>query len=332
MFKLLAGWLLPYYDPFRRRAMRRAARDLVTVSPWPGEEATSPEIAQLALLRLLWIQGEVHRMSMVQNLEATMLLARAAVETCIAGMYWLQDKDAAARLTGANAKALKQVLQFMADGEIVTPDALHDLASIIGQPKEPPSLLAMAQHMATSSGDQFGTDIYRRCYQPLSIFFAHPTGIAMLRHVRPDGQLRERPNPIWSRRLALHTIDACTARMAIAIAAQDGVSSRPFLDYANAHLARTPHPVMYMTSRGALRAIRPSRIPAAMRRLHELRRAVRDGELAAESYDRRKEMIKQAFAEIAQVLDTNLSDVQRDQILDMFAGMLADAPNVTPNA
>ena len=53
--------LLPYPDLLRRRRMRKSARRLIVSALWPEDHATSLDIAQLALLRLLWLQRETHR-------------------------------------------------------------------------------------------------------------------------------------------------------------------------------------------------------------------------------------------------------------------------------
>lgn len=109
--QLVAHRVLPYPDPVRRRRMRKLARDLVNCEPWPGNDATSLQIAQLAMLRLLWLERMTRRAATLQQRDATALLARSAVETCISSMYWLQTEDATSRLTGDNAKSLRKMLK-----------------------------------------------------------------------------------------------------------------------------------------------------------------------------------------------------------------------------
>jgi hypothetical protein len=81
--------LLPRPDLIQRRRVRSAARNLVTCSPWPGEDATGTDAAQLAVLRLLWLQRQVRRAVRGRHREASVMLARASVETCILGLYCL---------------------------------------------------------------------------------------------------------------------------------------------------------------------------------------------------------------------------------------------------
>jgi hypothetical protein len=145
--RFLAFYFLPYPDPWRRRRMRRAAGALVTCSPWPGEHASSAEIAQLALLRLLRLQREAHRSAALEAFEALLLLSRAAVETFIAGLYWLESDNAGAQLTGANARSLKRVLQFLGQTLGVPEDTLEDAVRLIGEPHKAPDLRRMSEVM-----------------------------------------------------------------------------------------------------------------------------------------------------------------------------------------
>jgi hypothetical protein len=49
---------LPCPDLPSRLRVRRSARQLRPRSPWPEEDATSIDVAGLALLRLLWLQQQ----------------------------------------------------------------------------------------------------------------------------------------------------------------------------------------------------------------------------------------------------------------------------------
>ncbi|MHB8296933.1 MAG: hypothetical protein ACYDH5_20455 [Acidimicrobiales bacterium] len=68
----------PYPDPRRRLRVRKAARRLVTCSPWPGDDATAEDVAQLALLRALWLDRETHRAYRHRHSESAALLAQFA--------------------------------------------------------------------------------------------------------------------------------------------------------------------------------------------------------------------------------------------------------------
>jgi len=107
--------------------MHRAAHMLVGSEPWPGNDATSIQIAQLAMLRLLWLQRATRRAAWLRQCEAAALLARAAVETCISSLYWLQTEDATARLTGDNAKSLQKMLKAEFGSTPLTPEIIESL-------------------------------------------------------------------------------------------------------------------------------------------------------------------------------------------------------------
>jgi hypothetical protein len=100
---------LPHPDPRRRSKARRAALRLVDGVSWPGDDATPAQVAGLALLRLLWLQREAHRCSPRQT-EASALLARASIETCITGLYWLHGEDDIARARSQNANSFRRLM------------------------------------------------------------------------------------------------------------------------------------------------------------------------------------------------------------------------------
>jgi hypothetical protein len=56
--RIIARTMLPCPDLIRRCRVRSAARKVVTCSPWPGLDATGTDAAQLAILRVLWLQRQ----------------------------------------------------------------------------------------------------------------------------------------------------------------------------------------------------------------------------------------------------------------------------------
>jgi len=216
--RFLTFYFLPYSDPWRRRRMRRAARALVTCSPWPGESASSAEISQLALLRLLRLQREAHRAARFGSFEALVLLSRAAVETILAGLYWLDSSDASDQLADANARSLRRVLQFLLQTLNLPKEALDGSVRLVGEPRQPPDLRRMADVLTHRTGAAWNTTLYDQLYIPLSEMFAHPSGVALLRHVGRDARLTDIPDRWRTRRSAIHTVDTCTSHLAWAIA------------------------------------------------------------------------------------------------------------------
>ena len=82
--------------------MRREAYRLVTLRTWPGMAAKSGEAAQLAMLRLLWLQRQTHRAVRGRHKEASAMLARASVEGLLLGLYCLRVPGAIAKLNADN--------------------------------------------------------------------------------------------------------------------------------------------------------------------------------------------------------------------------------------
>ena len=68
------------FDPLRRRQVRIAAKRLIHTKAWAGDDATSEEIARVALLRVLFLQRETRRAVRHAEREAAAMLARASIE------------------------------------------------------------------------------------------------------------------------------------------------------------------------------------------------------------------------------------------------------------
>lgn len=321
--QLLLRNALPYPDPLRRRRVRSAARELITCTPWPGDDATPEDIAQLALLRLLWLQSQTHRAARARQTEATCLLTRSAVETCLTGLYWRYGEDQVARMRGNNARSFHRLISYIADGDPITPGLVEDVAAAFGTPATLPSMRDMAEVVSAKTGEPFATDVYHRLYVPLSTLFPHATGFALLRHVRSNNQLDNEPTRVWSIRSATHTTDACVARLAHALAERTERSETQFAGYANAHMSRTVTPVAAMTTRAMIRSVRWSKLPVAYRSVMALRRYYDGPQAARDAYPERKARTKCTFDAALQVLDIDVPQEQRDLIIDHLADSLA---------
>ncbi len=75
-------------------------------------------------------------------------------------------------------------------------------------------------------------NLYEAYYSPLSHFFPHSSGFALMRHVRADGKLQRRPAFPWVRRSAVRIADGCAGLMAAHIADKTGVPANGFLRHA----------------------------------------------------------------------------------------------------
>jgi hypothetical protein len=293
---LLAPFL-PYADPRRRRQARRAARRLTDRASWPGDDATPAQVAGLALLRLLWLQREAHRCSRRQA-EASALVARASIETCITGLYWLHCEDHIGRARSQNARSFRRLMSPLADGDPIAPGLIDDVAATIGTGPQPPDLRAMAELVAERSDRAVALDLYRRLYVPLSTCVAHPTGMALLRHVDRDQASTEKPGPAWTRRAAAHAADACLGILALEITEQSGRPSAALSAYADAHMRRTPAPIATILGRAVLSGLRRSDLRGTIRQMAALRRYYRSGRAAHDPYEERKLKSAQALAAI----------------------------------
>lgn len=329
----LVAPFLPYPDPRGRRRVRKAARRLIDRAPWPGDDATPAQVAMLALLRLLWLQREAHRCSRPQA-DSAALLARASIETCITGLYWLHGEDGIGRARSQNARSFRRLMYPLADGDPIDPGLIDDVAATIGTGPQPPDLRAMADLVAERSGSAVAPDLYRRLYVPLSTCIAHPTGMALLRHVDPDRALVEKPGPTWTRRAALHAADACMAILALEIAEVSGRPSTVLSAYADAHMRRTPAPMATILGRALLSGLRRADLPATLHRMVGLRRYYRSGAAACDPYEERKAKSAEAIASIlANFQGEDLPAAAR--IVDYYAEDLArsvEDPQETPGS
>jgi hypothetical protein len=323
--RLLLRSVLPYPDPLRRHRLRQAARGLATCTRWPGDDATPEDIAQLALLRLLWLQRQARKAGRWRQAEATALLARACIETCLAGLYCLYGDDQVEKMGGNNAKSFRRLMSYIADGDPISPTLVKEVAATFGTATDLPKLLDMANVVAAKTNESFATDAYHRLYIPLSTFFAHSSGPALLQHVKPDDHLDERPTRVWTIRSALHTSDACMARLALALAERKQIAGAPFVQYANAHMSRSIAPVFVMTGQSMIHSVRLSKIPGAYRSLIALRRYYDGGEAVRDAYPERKARTKAALDEALLILDSDVPKQQRDLILDHFAEVLTQS-------
>ncbi|HEY1688791.1 MAG TPA: hypothetical protein VGF95_07980 [Solirubrobacteraceae bacterium] len=280
------------------------------------------DIAELALLRLLWLQRETHRAARWRQSEAVALLARASAEACLIGLYWLHGEDEAVRMRGHNAKSFRCLFTPITSEDLITPGLIDSVAATVGSPAELPTLREMAEVIAEKSGQRFATDIYGRVFVPLSTLSAHTTGWALLRHVDSKEKLENTPTPTWTRCSALAAVDACTGGLAVAIAVRTVTPEARFVDYAEAHMSRTIAPVAVMGGIAAIRSLRWSKVPHTLRSFAALRRYYDSGEAARDPLPERKARTEQALDELLQVLGDNTGP-QRQLVLEHFTELTA---------
>ncbi len=124
---------LPCPDLVSRYRMRRAAHRLVTLRNWPDMEAKSDQVAQLALMRLLWLQRQTRRAVRGRHREAAVMLARASVETLFLGLYCLRVPSAVTQLHSGNLKALGDGFAYVEETSIVPAQVIRDCVARLGR-------------------------------------------------------------------------------------------------------------------------------------------------------------------------------------------------------
>ncbi len=195
------------------------------------------DAAQLALLRLLWLQRLTRNSVSMRRDEDAVLLARAAIETCIVGLYCVYSGHA--------------IAQLPADLNI------RDLA-----------LWLEREHRLVVA-----TGLYHRYYVPLSRLFATADAAALMRHVGPDGTLHRRPDLPWLRRSAARMADGCAALLAASIADMAGSPSAVFHRSAAAHLDRLLTPALVSAVKAAFRSGPRREFPHKLQSIIEAQRA-----------------------------------------------------------
>ncbi|WP_316770366.1 hypothetical protein [Streptomyces sasae] len=302
--------LLPAPDPVRRRRVRASARKLVDCDPWAeGDDArTGPDVAKLALLRLLHLQLQTRRAAMAGVDEAVVQLARSSVEVCVLGVCSLHETNVVAQLRAGYLKAINSMLTYLVDEGLVTKDLLDQSAAAMGRAANGPSVWAMADRIDTAVGSTGAVSLYRRFYVPTSAFFVHANAASLLRHVRKDNTLSERPSMPWTRRSALHVSDACVGLLASAIAASEGKPFVEFESYAYNHMALTFTPMAVAMTQGLRRSMQLSQLPLLVRTVRDLRQYTQSPQAAADTPEAREARLRDGYDEFVRLAGLDLPD------------------------
>jgi hypothetical protein len=242
--------------------VRTAARHLVPEVA-SDDDWTAVDIAKLSLLRVLWLQKEVRRVSRHGNGDAAALLVRASIDATITGLYCLSGSDASERFTGATGKAVGKLLGDIGHDSLGF-DLLDALTAEFGNGKVPVTA-AMVDIIIRAGGPTGTRELYDRYYWPLSSFYVHTSPTSLLRHVHPRAHTsRIRPYQLWGKRSAVYTADTMVAVLAGAIAGQDHPDRVLFDTYGEAHWSVVLPPVAYLIRGLALTRLHLSRLPRVL--------------------------------------------------------------------
>lgn len=278
--RVLVLSVLPVPDLVSRHRVRRTARGLVKCDPWPGMEATGTDAAQLALLRLLALQKDIHKAVRTRQDEAATMLARVAIETLITGLYCIYEPTAVAQLQGEQMRMLPFMVKFMVDAGLLSRDVLDECIERLdlGDPAKGPDVASMAQRVDTATGSSIATNLYDRFYRPTSNLALHAGAASLLRHVRSDGSIGRRPSRVWSRRSPARIADVCLGALTAVLAQRAGVPCQHAAQYADRHGDRVLPPVVAISLSGFARGLRPGQVWMAIGRLRKFGEHVQSGQ------------------------------------------------------
>ncbi|MHB8448887.1 MAG: hypothetical protein ACYDAQ_00205 [Mycobacteriales bacterium] len=315
---------LPYPDLRRRRQIRKEARRLVTCEPWPGNDATPVQLAQLALIRALWLQRETRRAA--RHGEAAALLARSALEACYVGLYCLYSDDPLTAMRGGNARAMRRMLANYGYADIITGDVLAAMADEIGGSGKLPDTRTMAETIGKAlKGAPFPTNLYWRMHVPLSEFFVHANGLSLLRHVGAEGKLLDEPTYPWARRCAVRTADGCVGFLAAAIAHSEGHPSERLGKYADDHMARALAPLAVVSGKGLLRSFGLAKIARLAKGILDLRAYNISGRADNETWESRVRFLRSWFEQYFAAAGEGVEEIW-DLYIDGVVTVLAGPP------
>jgi hypothetical protein len=289
--------------------------------------ASSAEAAQLAMLRLLWLQRETHRAVRGRHREAAIMLARSAVEVLLLGLYCLRVPEAIARLHAGNLKALGDGLAYVEEAGLAPADVIRESVARLGKPSDryltPWNMVVAIDDV---NGNHAARSIYRRLLIPLSNYTVHANGGTLLRHVRRNGKLRHRPSLTWTRRGPARAADAATGLLAADLAKRAGVPHDRLVAYANRHSERTLMPMIVMMFTGMGGSPRPHKLREISKLSREVYVYLWTGPAAADSIETRAAFIRERFARILDVKnDPDIPDDALDPIIDWIANEVAHA-------
>jgi hypothetical protein len=196
----------------------------------------------------------------------------------------------------------------MVDDGLVSADVVDQSAAAMGGMDGAPGVWTMADRVDTTPHGRGAVGLYRRFYAPTSTFFVHANAASLLRHVRSDNTLSERPSLPWTHRSALRISDACVGLLASAIADSAGRPTALFEQYARAHLALTFTPMAVVVAQGLRRSVRLANLPALLKTIRGLRQYTASAQAAADTPHTRETRIRDGFDQVVHLLGLDLPD------------------------
>lgn len=269
-------------DPLRRRRVRSAAKRLVPTKAWATKDATADEIARLALLRVLFLQRETRRAARHVGAEASALLARAAIETAISGLFCVYVPGAEGLFEGETSKRTKRLVTGVVEA-VGMAGVLDEAFAQFGSGKLP-SVTGMVEQIKANGGPPGIGSLHADFYDQISTLYIHGGPLGLIRHVHPrTDATRERPYPAWSKRSAVHISDAMVGLLATAIAGDGHPDSALFRTYAQTHFRVTWKPLAFVVRGLMVTRVDYRYLPDMIRVVRHLRAKLKSGEPLAKA-------------------------------------------------
>jgi hypothetical protein len=218
------------------------------------------------------------------------------------------------------------MMQFLKDAGAVSEGVMNAATEAFGEPKR----LATPDSLLTQIGEYGGPpgarQLYDRAYRPLSSFFVHGTGLALLRHVDRHDRLRKKASFPWAKRSAAHTSDACLGLLAALLAGPDHAVYRMFNRYADWHWSRVAPVFVAVGGKGTIQRIRPGHVRAGLKRFIQLVDYLDSPKVWEDPLEVKRKTIREGFVGMFDVMEEN----HDERIIDAFVDMVVESYSTTP--
>jgi hypothetical protein len=221
---------------------------------------------------------------------------------------------------------------FLTVGGLIPQDVIDRALVAFGTPGPDMNVRDMAEKIDTVTGGTVAVDLYFRLYVPTSTFFVHASATSLLRHVKADGRLANRPANPWARRSTVRLADACVGILAAAIARQDGTASDLFIAYAEPHLQRVMAPMMVATGKNMIRLFELKQMIRIIREVRDLRSYL-SAQAASDPLDVREARIRAAYeAVVTSTVDPDVPAEAIQVVVDFLVEKILSEVPLQPDA
>jgi hypothetical protein len=252
------------------------------------------------------------------------MLARAAIETCILGLWCLHDESAVASLQGANVRAMKNMVAWLTDEGLVPAEVMDRMVASLGQPGPVPKVWDMAEKVDSALGGNGAASLYRRLYTPTSNLFIHANAGSLLRHVTDNDQLSRRPSRAWTRRAPARCADATVGILAFQIANRMGTPAQRFASYAGAHMRRIPPPITVIAGINYRRSLSIKQAMATLKSMRSVGRYTWSEQASSDSPGVRKARIREGLETMLNLPQLGIPQDAADAFIDFLASAVAE--------